>query len=288
VAGLAAWSYGDAVFIVEPWLWVAAVPALAFAARRRAARVGLAAVLAGGVALAWAVPLVGRGAAIGVTVGAVAGALVAARLSPGRRAAAAVAGWLVVETAFAAGTRLARAQVAAAVAADPARPALADVVTTPAPGNPFCARVITVERDAGGSPDGRYRVSTAWAAALPGVVPAARCAVPEPTLGTPTTPLRPSPRPAGAAVVWRRTWDAPLAELQALGAGNCAAAAVLRFARVPVWTSAGPDSLLVGDLRYDREPGAGFSEFVVPRQPTACPRAVPGWRPPRADLLSAR
>jgi inner membrane protein len=223
---------------------------------------------------------VGRGAAAGVTLGAVASALVAARLSPGRRAAAAVAGWLAVEGTFAAGTRLARAHVAAAVAADPDRPALVDVVTTPAPGNPLCARVITVER--GGD---RYRVSTAWAAALPGVVPAARCAVPESALGAPTTPLRASPRPDGAAVVWRRTWDAPLAELQALGAGNCAAAAVLRFARVPVWTPAGGDSLVVGDLRYDREPGAGFSEFVVARRPAACPRAVPGWRPPRADLL---
>jgi inner membrane protein len=32
------WHYGDAVFIIEPWLWVAAVPPLQFTARRRAWR----------------------------------------------------------------------------------------------------------------------------------------------------------------------------------------------------------------------------------------------------------
>lgn len=276
-----AWSYGDAVFIIEPWLWVAAVPALARAARRRAARVALWGVLVLGLALAWRVPLVGRGAALGVTFGAVASAWAAARLGPGRRAGLAVSLWVAVELTFAAGMRAARAQVAAAVAAASPGARLLDVVTTPAPGNPLCARVLTAELDGG-----RYRVATAWAAAAPSLVSPARCALPERVVGTATADFGTSPRPRTPAVVWRRQWERPAAELRALGAGNCAAHAVLRFARVPVWTDAGPDSLVVGDARYDREPGLGFSEFAVARRPGACP-TVPAWRPPRSDVLGA-
>ena len=97
--------------------------------------------------------------------------------------------------------------------------------------------------------------------------------------------MAPSTRPATAAVRWDRGWEAPLAELVALDRGNCQVAALLRFVRVPFWLRVGADSLHVGDLRYDREPGPGFAEFVVPARPATCPASVPPWRPPRADLL---
>jgi inner membrane protein len=278
-----AWSYGDSAFIIEPWLWVAAAPALAVAAPRRAAGAVLWVVLALAVALAWGVGLVGRGAAVGVTLGALTSAWAAWRVGPGRRAALAVGLWAAAELAFAGGTARARGAVARAVAAAAPGARLVDVVSTPAPGNPLCARVLTVETEGA-----RYRVSSAWASAAPGLVPAARCAVPERLVGTPTAAFARSARAGGAAVVWRGVWERPAAELRALGAGNCAAAAVLRFARVPVWWDAGPDSLVVGDARYDREPGLGFAEFAVARRPAACPRGVPGWRPPRADVLAGR
>ena len=40
---------------------------------------------------------------------------------------------------------------------------------------------------------------------------------------------------------------------------------------------------LLGDLRYDREPGLAFAEVELP-DGKPCPRAPP-WIPPRADLL---
>src|SRR5215211_2454951 len=43
------WRYGDAVFIVEPWFWVVAVPALVAATTRRAAQVLLALTLVVGL-----------------------------------------------------------------------------------------------------------------------------------------------------------------------------------------------------------------------------------------------
>jgi len=280
-----AWHYGDAVFIVEPWLWVAAVPALVFAARRRAARVALGLVLAAGVALAWGVSLVAREAALALTAGAAASLLLASRLGPGARAAAGVGGWLAVELVFLAGARAARAHVVTAAATD-LHARLVDVVITPAPANPLCARAIAVETLPGAAGGARYRVTTAWAAALPGVVPVARCTPPPGALGAPALPMRDATRAPTAAVRWGGTWDAPLAELVALGRDNCWAAAVLRFARVPVWTRVGADTVAVEDLRYDRGGGAGFAAFRVPARPATCPRDVPPWRPPRADLLA--
>ncbi|GJG86477.1 hypothetical protein tb265_16580 [Gemmatimonadetes bacterium T265] len=276
-----AWHYGDAVFIVEPWLWAAAVPALLLAARRPAARVALGLVLAAGLALAWGLPLVPRAAALALTAGAAASLALAARLRPAARAAAGVGGWLAVELVFFLGARAARAHVVTAAATD-LHARLVDVVITPTPADPLCARAIAVE-----TVGARYRVTTAWVAALPGVVPAARCALPAAAVGAPSLPMRDAARPPTAAVRWGKTWDAPLAELVALGRGNCVAAAVLRFARVPAWTAAGADTVVLEDLRYDRGGGAGFAGFRVPLRPAACPRGVPPWRPPRADLIGA-
>ncbi|HEY0778295.1 MAG TPA: hypothetical protein VGD56_10060, partial [Gemmatirosa sp.] len=133
-----------------------------------------------------------------------------------------------------------------------------------------------------------YRIITGWAAALPGVVPAARCVPPPGRLvGEPSLPMRAPNRMSTSGVRWERTWEAPLAELVALGRDNCWAAAVLRFARVPAWVPDGPDAVTLEDLRYDRGGGAGFAGFRIPLRPAACPRDVPPWRPPRADVLGS-
>lgn len=63
-----AWHYGDTIFIVEPWLWIVAIPPLLFAARHTAARVVLGLVLGAGLALAWGVSLVPWGVALALTV----------------------------------------------------------------------------------------------------------------------------------------------------------------------------------------------------------------------------
>src|SRR5690349_7082612 len=63
------WYSGDAVFIVEPWLWVVSVPMLVAASRARLARVLLSLVLVAGLVLAWRVDLVTIGAATALTAG---------------------------------------------------------------------------------------------------------------------------------------------------------------------------------------------------------------------------
>jgi inner membrane protein len=279
-----AWRYGDTTYIVEPWLWVAAVPPLLFAARRRAARVGLALVLAAGLLLAWTIALVPWGAALALTAGAAAALGAARRLAPAARPAVALGAWVAVELAFAAGTGAARRGVAAAARATDPAARLADVVVTPAPANPLCASALVVE--AAGPARATYRVTTAWAAAAPALLSADGCRRAGGGGGdTRGVPMTRSPRAASAAVRWDHTWSAPLAELAALGRDNCQIAALLRFARVPFWVAVDASTLHAGDLRYARGPDLGFADLVVPRHPTACPTAVPSWRPPRGDLL---
>ena len=62
----------------------------------------------------------------------------------------------------------------------------------------------------------------------------------------------------------------------------------LRWSRVPFWLFE-PEALVVGDLRYDREPELGFAEVSLPRgAPEACPENVPTWGTPRADVVGAQ
>jgi hypothetical protein len=58
----------------------------------------------------------------------------------------------------------------------------------------------------------------------------------------------------------------------------------MRFIRVP-WMASIGNATVLGDLRYDREQALGFAEIELYDPPVACPRWVPPWRPPRADLL---
>ena len=65
---------------------------------------------------------------------------------------------------------------------------------------------------------------------------------------------------------------------------SCPALAAMRFIRVPIWSAVGDSTVLLGDVRYGGG-GSGFADVRVPRRSAGCPRGVPPWTPPRADLL---
>ena len=75
------------------------------------------------------------------------------------------------------------------------------------------------------------------------------------------------------------------AELQSLTRDNCEAAAFSRFARA-LFISRREEQWLIGDLRFDREPGLGLAELALNNNPTSCPRHVPPWTPPRSDVVA--
>jgi inner membrane protein len=269
------WRYGDAVFIVEPWLWIVSVPALVAASTSRIARVLLSLVLLGGLGLAWRVNAVSTGAAIALTVGAAVSVGLARILRPDGRVVAAIAGWVAVTVVMAAGSARARAAVLRATRElDPAVEVL-DVVMSPMPANAVCMSAITVERS--GS---TYRVATARVSSAPSFAPASRCGQ-RASVGS---ALGASTRPSNPAVQWGGEWAAPSQELQALVRESCPALAAMRFIRVPMWKAVGDSVVMLGDVRYGGG-GGGFADVHVPRRSIACPPAVPAWTPPRADLL---
>ena len=131
----------------------------------------------------------------------------------------------------------------------------------------------------------RYGLWVATVALAPGLVPPRACAL-EPTgrtLSLSMPSLHETP-----AVRWDGEWTRPLAELGSLARANCEAAAYLRWARLPFWVERPGHELVLGDIRYDRSVELEFAETVGTSPPTTCPKRVPPWTPPRADLIEPR
>jgi inner membrane protein len=267
------WIYGDAVFIVEPLFWAAGIPPLIFAARSAITRFVLSALLLLGVALTFVVSFVPAPMAIAVVLVALAVTGVAWRAAPRIRAAVGVVPCFAVALCFFAASSAAAAAVRDALHNDGA---VLDVVVTSMPANPLCFTALTVERN------GAYVARRATVATWPALYPAEKC--PD-TEEEPTALFAPSTASDTRHVRWRGEYVAPLAELIALHRDNCQAAALLRFFRVPYWTGGDGETLIVGDLRYDRSPGLDFSDVRIERSPSSCPSLVPSWTPPRRDLL---
>jgi inner membrane protein len=264
------WSYGDAVFIVEPWLWVVSLPTLYLAARRMAVRLLWAVLLVAIVAVCWRVTLVSGGTAVTVTAGALTWGLLMSRVSPERRMHMVIGGWLLIESVFFVTTRSARQLVR-----DATGDALIDVVITPSPGDPFCVRALVATQTSG-----NYALESATVAPYPTLRPVSRC-----TAGSRAdVDGGPSTRPASLHVTWETRWERPISELSQLVRASCPASAALRFIRMPIWRSLGSDSVQVSDARYGEGPGS-FASVVVPGREPDCPRLVPPWVQPRARLL---
>ena len=282
------WYHGDAVFIVEPWFWVIAIPALIWGPRSPSGRRILGICLTIILAASWGLGEVPRFLA-GVLTGAAALLLVLYRhRSDAQRVVGGTLSWLVVTLLFVSGRNAAKAQVATT---DPAHE-LRDVVLTPAPADPTCWEAITVSTDGV-----LYRVSSARVAPFPKLRSRSDCQRAHGGRGFRGDPLATLPTSVpvvpfdstSAAVQWHRSWTAPRAELVALAAERCEFAVALRFMRTPVWQEYGNGTIVLSDARYGVGEG-GFSDVVIPGVPGACPLAgrwVPGWVPPRLDIIAA-
>ncbi|HKW48296.1 MAG TPA: metal-dependent hydrolase [Gemmatimonadaceae bacterium] len=272
------WYYGDAVFIIEPWLWIVSIPALVRSTRTPFVRVILSLIMLASLVLAWRVDMVSTGTAAALTLGAVVSIALALVLRRDGRIAVGMAGWIAATLIFALASARARTTMQRAVRAANPTVEVLDIVVSPLPANPACASAIAVERSSLS-----YRVETARVSALPNLVHAADCG----GRGGSSGVLIPSTRLSTTALRWDGEWSAPSAELALLARESCYVLAALRFIRVPIWRELSDSTVLLGDVRYGGGSGAGnsFTDVRVPRRSVACPRAVPPWTPPRADLL---
>ena len=284
------WFYGDAVFIVEPWLWLVSIPALFWNRPSRIGRVLLPLFFVLIIAATLFLGQVARDVALVLLVFAALWPVVQWRLPAMARTASGLGVWTLITVGFFAASGRADAAVRTAVEAVSASERVLDVSLNPGPGDWGCWSVLVVSADAT-----TYRVSSAFVAPFAPVRPLATCEARYRTgriWGDVLGGLDGRTSPSFAAttqVAWRSSWSAPRTALSALVRTRCEMQAALRFMRVPVWQRVNERELVLSDARFGVG-GGGFSDVLVPST-GACAmegRWVPGWLPPRADVYSER
>lgn len=299
------WFYGDALFIGEPLFWLASAP-LIFLMRSWPARVLLSlAAMAGLLGVGW----MHRGEPLSVAaiVAATVGLLGVGRWASARGAAltsvAVMAGVVVISVACGS---VAAGRIDGILAERFPGYRRIDRVLMPTPAYPLCWEALVLQ-----TRGDLYTVRDGVLSITPGVVPIGRCPTvfpqrppprpedsrvrspPPPSaersarasrfVRPPTPPMTPVPAPNSSSTLWFGEYSMSRAQLVRLVDGNCDAAAMMQFARVPfafqqesVW--------YLGDLRFNRN--AGFQFQIGTERPARCSIHVP-WVPPRAgDLLS--
>ena len=275
-----AWFFGDTLFIIEPLLWVVMAAPLVLGSKKLLPRVAfsfpplLAIVLAAvsGVVLPPFVAVLGALTPLLIVLGG--------RLLRAQRMLLAGALTLVVIGVFASQSLVARGRSSEVLHAAFPDALLHDVALSPMPANPFCWTGIAVMTEGDWLSNRRIAVST-W----PSVMSAEGCHT-DPPMRT-TAPRVPTALRSPVDVWMIDEARAPLGRLRSLYRDDCVAEAYLRFARVPYLVER-EDARVLGDMRYDRSEEIEWVELALPRSEThaACPPLVPGWTPPRLDVLN--
>ncbi|TFW28459.1 metal-dependent hydrolase [Massilia horti] len=265
------WMYGDMVFIVEPVFWVALGTPLAVMASRPIARLLLFALLAGGPLFFTVFGYLQWGSLLGLfLLGALLVWLERGGAARNRKA---------LVTGLAAGLGFVAIQ---AVAVQSARELVTQQLTQRDPGtqvldvpvlavasNPLCWGFVTIESN---DALGNYRLTRGALSLAPSITPVSNC---------PTALGGPGKATEGTALIWLWEEHGKLSRLRELASDNCYFNAWMRFARAP--------SLVGGsatDVRFGTPGSPNFSTLnYAQRAGAPCPRNVPGWGFPRADLL---
>jgi inner membrane protein len=273
------WYYGDAVFIVEPLLWACSA-VLLFVLPGRAWRIVISLVLAAGLGLSWLSGFVPPSLAALLTLLTV-GLVAVSRYASARTAlVAGIAAWMAVTATFVVTARTAENRIDALLAAQFPDTRTLDVVLTPMPANPVCREVLAVQETTD-----HYVVRRAFHSLAPGWITADGCRQSY-WSGTGTTAQL---QPVGQENTDELLWTGELAMDTGLLAGldgqYCAVSALMQFARAP-WAVPQGDGWIVGDLRFDREPGLGLAEVAVGPSTDECPHLPAPWIPPREELVN--
>jgi inner membrane protein len=275
------WYYGDLVFIVEPVFWIGFGVPLAALVRSRPLRwlwlaliglVPLAATLLG--FLQW-----------GSLAGLLALGLLLAWIqrrndehhgeSRAARGRIALTAGLAASLAFVGLQALALQQARAIVAAELKRidagERVLDTALSAYPANPLCWSFVTVARS-GADGAGSVHLRRGLLSIAPGLSPVSHC---------PARIAGPALEDAPPQIAWQAEDRQPLAALRALAASDCRVNAWMRFARAPSLADG-----VATDVRWGEPGSRNFSTMVYGQDAgKACPRFVPKWGYPRADLL---
>lgn len=265
------WMYGDMVFIVEPVFWVALGTPLAFMASRPIARLLLFALLAGGPLFFTVFGYLQWGSLLGLfLLGAVLVRLERGGATRNRKALAtglaAALGFVAVQ---AMAVQSARELVTEQLTQRDPDTRVLDVPLLAFASNPLCWGFVSIESN---DVQGSYRLSRGVLSLAPSIAPVSNC---PPALGGPGKVAQ------TPALAWLWEEHGQLSRLRELNDSNCYFNAWMRFARAP--------SLVGGsatDVRFGVPGRPNFATLdYAQRAGAPCPRNVPGWGYPRADLL---
>ena len=191
---------------------------------------------------------------------------------------AGVACWLVTTAVFISAGQLASLRAGERAAEDFPRAMTLDRILSPMPVNPVCWELILAQQDGDA-----YVLRRAMLSLAPSWMPAADC--PSRSLDARTTaPLSPVNVQSRPSLQWYGEFVMSRTGVVRLIREQCQAEAFTRFARA-LWIARRDGGWWVGDLRFDREPSAGFAELALEPTSGRCPSNVPPWTPPRADIL---
>ncbi|HEX7981517.1 MAG TPA: metal-dependent hydrolase [Gemmatimonadaceae bacterium] len=250
------WFYGDAVYILEPWLWVLLGAAATMNTQNRLGRVWLGGFVAVLLALGtWMRVIPVPALVLLLVVTATFVALTRTFASRRRTVVAVVLSTVFVASVF--GLReVARAEAAVAPPAG-GFPRHIDFVLSSQAANPLCWSVLSIRSDEG---------LTAYAM----------------TRGTAALIVRNAcGTPRAQSVEWETPQIQSVVRLRDLYSGDCWVRAWLQFGRAPEIRDN-----VISDLRYSGPDRPNFTTMRIgPRPHGACPRNLTDWRPPRADLL---
>jgi inner membrane protein len=274
------WVYGDSVFIVEPFYWVAVAPLL-FVVRSTTARIVLSlvllAVLVVSVLFASLLPMVSRVGLWVLMIGLIA---IGSRISARAAAITSATVMILITAAFIIFGRSAahRVESIAAVAFPSDR--VIDHVLTPLPADPLCWDVLILSTNGD-----RYSVRHAMLASVPPLIPADRCPRLSGSIQN-MAPMDAIPGVESSGVHWLGEFHMSSSELATLVARHCDAAALMQFARAP-FASEIDRHWILGDFRFAGDRGSGMATISLgPPSQGVCRPSVP-WIPPREELLRA-
>lgn len=272
------WFYGDSVFIIEPLFWAACAP-LAFIFKTRVARFAVLLLMLLAIALCFSTGMVPLPMTAAYSL-LVAGMLLIGQRAPANVAlGASVVVWLGSTAMFVMTAQAARSQIDTIAAQQFPDSMVLDRMITPMPINPLCWEVMILQKESDAAV-----IRRAMLAMSPAWLTADQC-LSRSLDREITAPLVPVAEASTAQLKWYGQISTPIAKLVELARTNCEAAAAFRFIRMP-WLAQVKQGLVLGDLRYDREPELGFAELVMTDQPN-CPAFEPNWVEPRRDLCWA-
>lgn len=268
------WFYGDMVFIVEPFFWIAfGIPVAMTIGRRWLRCLWLTALLGAPLWFA-ALGFLAWGSLM-LLLAAAALLIGVARFARHHSRSALAAGALLVLAFVAAQAFLSRQAerlVANSLLRQDISAKMLDVALSPFPTNPLCWTFVSLEEKEAA---GIYRLRRGQLSLAPGLVPVASC------------PARFSEIDAGedtaanSAIAFVAEEKGDLNWLRAVKTGNCHFAAWLRFARMPLL-----DGSRAVDVRFAASARGNFTSIDLHDfDASHCSPNIPGWDFPRRDLL---